>query len=53
VNLGSLSNPATDDLRPSYVVLHSDRHGHRVEHRRVPYDRDAPRGPSPIRSPRI
>jgi predicted phosphodiesterase len=41
VNLGSVSNPITDDLRASYVVLHADRHGHRVEHRRVDYDRDA------------
>ena len=41
VNLGSLSNPITDDLRASYVVVHADRHGHGVEHRRVTYDRDA------------
>ena len=41
VNLGSVSNPITDDLRASYVVLHADRHGHGVEHRRVGYDRDA------------
>lgn len=41
VNLGSLSNPVTDDLRASYVVLHADRHGHTIEHRRVGYDRDA------------
>ncbi len=41
VNLGSVSNPITDDLRASYVILHSDRHGHHVEHRRVGYDRDA------------
>jgi predicted phosphodiesterase len=41
VNLGSLSNPITDDLRASYVVLHADRHGHSVEHRRVSYDREA------------
>ena len=40
VNLGSVSNPITDDLRASYVVVHADRHGHRVEHRRVAYDRD-------------
>jgi predicted phosphodiesterase len=30
VNLGSISNPITDDLRASYVVVHADRHGHRV-----------------------
>jgi predicted phosphodiesterase len=41
VNLGSLSNPITDDLRASYVVLHADRHGHAIEHRRVDYDREA------------
>lgn len=41
VNLGSLSNPIVDDLRASYVVLHADRHGHRVEHRWVDYDREA------------
>ena len=41
VNLGSASNPITDDLRASYVVLHADRHRHRVEPRRVAYDRDA------------
>jgi predicted phosphodiesterase len=41
VNLGSVSNPITDDLSASYVVLHADRHGHRIEHRRVGYDRDA------------
>lgn len=41
VNLGSLSNPITDDLRASYVVLHADRHGHAVEHRRVDYDRNS------------
>ncbi|MET0901630.1 MAG: metallophosphoesterase family protein [Acidimicrobiales bacterium] len=39
VNLGSVSNPITDDLRASYAVLHSDRHGHAIEHRRVAYDR--------------
>ena len=40
VNLGSVSNPVTDDLRASYAILHADHHGHRIEHRRVPYDRD-------------
>ncbi len=40
VNLGSVSNPITDDLRASYVIVHSDRHGHHVEHRQVDYDRD-------------
>ena len=41
VNVGSVSNPVTDDLRASYVILHADRHGHRVEHRRVGYDHQA------------
>ena len=41
VNLGSVSNPITDDLRAAYVVIHADRHGHRIEHRRVDYDRSA------------
>jgi predicted phosphodiesterase len=41
VNLGSVSNPITDDLRASYVILHAERHGHQVEHRRVSYDRDS------------
>jgi predicted phosphodiesterase len=40
VNLGSVSNPITDDLRAGYVIVHADRQGHRVEHRRVGYDRD-------------
>lgn len=41
VNLGSVSNPVTDDLRASYVIVHADRHGHRVRHRRVAYDHRA------------
>jgi predicted phosphodiesterase len=41
VNIGSAGNPVTDDLRASYAILHADRHGHRIEHRRVGYDRDA------------
>ena len=40
VNLGSVSNPITEDLRASYVTIHADRHGHHIEHRRVDYDRD-------------
>jgi predicted phosphodiesterase len=40
VNLGSVSNPITRDLRASYVIIHDDPHGHRVEHRRVAYDRE-------------
>jgi predicted phosphodiesterase len=41
INLGSVSNPITSDLRASYVIVDSDRHGHRIAHRRVPYDHDA------------
>lgn len=41
VNPGSVGNPVTPDLRAAYAILHADRHGHRVEHRRVAYDRDA------------
>jgi predicted phosphodiesterase len=41
VNLGSVSNPITDDLRASFVIVEADRHGHRLTHRRVAYDRDA------------
>ena len=41
VNGGSVSNPITDDLRAAYAILHADRHGHAVEHRRVAYDRAA------------
>jgi predicted phosphodiesterase len=41
VNLGSVSNPYAPDLRASYVLLHADEQGYRVEHRRVDYDRAA------------
>ena len=41
VNLGSVSNPIIDDLRASYVLVHADRHEHRIEHRRVAYDHAA------------
>jgi predicted phosphodiesterase len=41
INLGSVSNPITSDLRASYVVIEADGREHRVEHRRVPYDHDA------------
>jgi len=41
VNLGSVSNPVTDDLRAGYVIVHADNDGHRVEHRRVAYDQEA------------
>ena len=41
VNLGSVSNPITSDLRASYVVIDDDPNGHRLVHRRVTYDHDA------------
>ncbi len=41
VNLGSVSNPITSDLRATYVILAGDRHGHRLTHRRVAYDHEA------------
>jgi hypothetical protein len=41
VNLGSVSNPITDDLRATYVILESNRDGHRLTHARVAYDHDA------------
>jgi predicted phosphodiesterase len=40
INLGSVSNPITADLRATYVVVHDDRRGHRLMHRRVAYDHD-------------
>jgi predicted phosphodiesterase len=41
LNGGSVSNPITDDLRAGYLVVHADADDHRVEHRRVAYDRAA------------
>lgn len=41
VNLGSVSNPVTPDLRASYVLLDADENGYQVELRRVEYDRAA------------
>jgi predicted phosphodiesterase len=41
VNLGSVSNPMTADLRATYVVIDHDRQGHRIGHRRVAYDHGA------------
>jgi predicted phosphodiesterase len=40
VNLGSVSNPMTEDLRSTYVIIDADRHGHRLAHRRVAYSHD-------------
>ena len=41
VNLGSVSNPLSGDLRASYALLEADESGYRLEPRRVEYDRDA------------
>jgi predicted phosphodiesterase len=41
VNLGSVSNPITSDLRATYVVIDDDPAGHVLTHRRVTYDHDA------------
>ncbi len=41
VNLGSVSNPVTADLRASYVLLDADRFGYWLQHRQADYDREA------------
>ncbi len=41
VNLGSVSNPPSADLRASYVLLTANSTGYAVEHRRVAYDYQA------------
>ncbi len=41
INLGSVSSPITSNLSATYVIVNDDRHGHRIAHRRVPYDHDA------------
>lgn len=41
INLGSVSNPITSDLRASYVIVDDDPGGHRIRHRRVDYDHEA------------
>ncbi|HSL71110.1 MAG TPA: metallophosphoesterase family protein [Longimicrobiales bacterium] len=41
VNLGSVSNPRSDDLRASYVLLDITASGVEFVHRRVPYDHGA------------
>jgi len=38
INLGSLSNPATADVRASYALVDADSQGHVVQPRRVEYD---------------
>ena len=41
LNVGSVSNVFPPDLRASYVMLEADEAGYHVQHRRVPYDREA------------
>ena len=41
INVGSVSNPLSPDLRASYAILDGDEQGYRVEQRRVAYDRQA------------
>ena len=41
VNLGSVSNPVTADLRATYVLLEATSSGYQLHFRRVAYDRDA------------
>ena len=41
LNAGSVSNPFPPDLRASYVMLEANEAGYHVQHRRVPYDREA------------
>lgn len=38
VNLGSVSDPVTEDLRAGYLILEADTSGYRLERRRVAYD---------------
>lgn len=41
VNVGSVGNPWSMDLRASYVLLEASPSGYRLEHHRVGYDRSA------------
>ena len=41
INLGSVSNPITSELDATYVIIDDDPAGHRIQHRRVPYDHEA------------
>ena len=41
INLGSVSNPRSPDLRASYVILEAKISGIELEHRRVSYDHQA------------
>lgn len=40
VNLGSVSNPVTDDTRAMWTLLDADDDGYRLERRFVEYDRE-------------
>ena len=59
LNVGSVSNVFPPDLRASYVMLEADESGYHVQHRRVPYDREAvvrelrraPLGAGPVNHP--
>jgi len=41
VNLGSVSNPVTQGLQATYVLLDADEHGYHIQLRRVDYNREA------------
>ncbi len=41
VNLGSVSNPVTQGLQATYVLLDANEQGYRIQFRRVDYDREA------------
>jgi predicted phosphodiesterase len=41
INLGSVSNPMTPDLRASYLILVADESGYHLQQRRVEYDHQA------------
>jgi diadenosine tetraphosphatase ApaH/serine/threonine PP2A family protein phosphatase len=41
VNLGSVSNPVTQGLQATYVLLDANEHGYTIQLRRVDYDREA------------
>lgn len=41
INLGSVSNPTTDEMRAMWTLLDADGDGYRLERRFVEYDRDA------------
>lgn len=41
INLGSVSNPTTDEMRAMWMLLEADESGYRIQRRFVEYDRDA------------